>query len=296
MAVFPVLAMAFYKWGFSMLGQSFPLQLQLIDPVKKQPILFYFLNLGLAFFAIPGIWFWKKFNRPVVILAVLALLVMTFVTAMDWGSDVAVKIGYPAVLALSLMAGYLLSLLTNRPVIHKLAVVLVLTACIPGSVTPVMEILNFTDVHNPRYRSLIEPMDMKAYKWIRSNTAPNSIIQKGPKSNILNAPYSAIPTFAHRHTYCGDWMHAHIFLIPEDGFKIREEAVNLMFTSKDPGEVYKLCSIKGIDYLFWGCKESRFFGIPDHLIKDKSRFSMIYRHISSGQGVYLFELLGENKF
>ncbi len=291
LGIFPAISMAIYKWGFLMLGSRVPLQIALVTPLKTHPFLFFFLNFGVALPGIAGIFFWRRFNRPVILLAILSITVISLVTAADWGSDVAVKVGYTAAIALTLLLGSLLTLLNRVRPVQYILVTVILLAFIPASIAPAMEVLNFSDIENPRYLSLITNRDLRAYRWIREHLPESAIVQKGLRANLIEAPYSAIPTFAHRHTFCGDWMHGHIFLIPEPPYKARVEIVNTIFSSQDAGEIQTLCNLHGIQFIYWGEKEFEFHGWPHAILENPQRFKVLYSDVEETGQTYLFEVI-----
>ncbi|MCD4654046.1 hypothetical protein K8T06_08925 [bacterium] len=291
MSITPIFALVIYKSGFQMLGSTGnPLILTMVKPITQHPIRFLILNFGIAVLGIPALINWRRFHRPAIILAILAFIWVAFIIVPDWPSDVGVKVGYTLALALALLCGQLLDQLPRKKWFQFSVAGLVYFAGLLALPSLLTEVYNSGDLENKRYVSTIDPADWNAYRYIRDSFPVHARVQTGPGTEI-NAPFSPIPTFARRHTYCGDWMHAHIFLIPEHLYLIRLDQITRMFTSKDPVLVHKLCRDAGITHLYWGANEYRAYGSAVHLIQQKKLFSTEWSDVTSEAQLHLLKVL-----
>jgi len=291
MALPPLAALFIYKTGFQMLGNTGnPLMLTLVKPVAEHPIRFLLLNFGIAVTGLPGIFFWRRGHRPAIILATLAMIWVACVIVPDWPSDVGVKVGYTLAMALALLTGRWIDRLPDKTGLRIAAPLVLIPGALLALPTLAMEVYNSADIENDRYVSRIDPVDWDAYRFMRRNLSPDARIQTGPNIREANAPFSPIPTFAHRHTYCGDWMHAHIFLIPERLYKIRLDQVRRMYTNRDPAAVHSLCRNAGITHLYWGTSENENHGAPHHLLLRPDLFISEWAHIETDRRIHLFRV------
>jgi hypothetical protein len=287
LAAAPLPAMVWYRWGLELIGEGIPLRLEVAAPLLSRPLRFLLLAFGAGVPGIAGLLAWRRVHRPTALLALLALTVVALVTVPGWGSDVAVKVGYLAALSLALLLGMLLALAARRPAARRALLALTALLLTAGAPTLLLEVWNFADVENPRFTSFVEPWDMGAYEWIRSHTPRDAVVQKGLRSDLRDAPFSPIPTFAHRHTFLGDRMHARIFLVSDSAYEARRAVVQRIFSSSDPREIQQLCLRHGIDYIYWGRQEFEDHGWPRALTSDPQRF----RRVFDGERAFLFQVL-----
>jgi len=291
MGMTPVIALFLYKTGFQMLGSAGnPLALTIVKPVTQHPLKFLLLNFGIAVIGIPAIFNWKRFHRPAIILGILAFIWITFIFVPDWPSDVGVKVGYTLAISLVLLIGQLLDQVPEKKWLQIGTAAIVFLLAILALPSIVTEVFNSSDIKNERFLSLINPVDMEAYKYMNEFLPYDACIQTGPATE-KNAPFSPIPAFACRHTYCGDWMHSHIFLIPESFYRIRLDQITRMFTSDDPVLVHKLCRGAGITHLYWGANEFQQYGSAIHLLKHKDLFSVEWSNVGKDAQIYLLKIL-----
>jgi len=270
-----ITAIAAYTWWFQMVGASVPLMLQPAKPLLDNPVGFLGLNFGLGLIGLFAILHYRRINRPSLILAALSLAVVGGISVPDWGSDVAVKVGYMAALGLALLSGMLFNQLRGRWLRLTASAVGALGMA-AGLCTMALEVWNFSDIANPRFTSYLQPWDKAGYVWLRENTPPSAIVQKGPRADVRSAPFSPIPTFAQRHTYLGDWMHASIFLLSRDQYEQRKQLVEGVFRSHSADEAHRLCAIADIDYLFWGQQEYEDYGSPAAILSHPDLFEPVF--------------------
>ncbi len=283
-----VLAVGIYKFQLHMVGGKFPFEFHIADPMRSNAFAYLFLNFGAACLGIPAIFFWKKFHRPTILLAAVPLLISIFIRTVEWGDDVAIKLGYLIALSLALLLGMLLEHVPRKIRIPGLVLTcLLIISCL---FTPVLEIANFTELQYARFLSVVDQLDMQIYDWIRLHLPPDAIIQKGPRTDRINAPFSPIPTFAHRHTYVGDWMHGSIFLIPHKDYYNRVISINKIFLGSDAQKIHAVCIQNGIDYIYWGANEFDFFGYPTVIACSPKYFSVEYAIIFEDIQRFLFKV------
>ncbi|MBN1296397.1 hypothetical protein JXA80_06425 [bacterium] len=291
MAVPPVLALLLYRFVFDMLGNTGnPLQLTLVQPIARHPIPFFVLNFGVAILGFPLLFHRRHVNTPTAILAGLSLIWVAGVMIPEWPSDVGVKVGYTLALSLALLTGHGLNLVTGTRLRTAIAIPVCFAAAIGALPTLAMEIFNACDIQNHRFVSFIDPADWDAYRFMRDQLPINARIQGGPETTDIQAPFSPIPTFAHRNTYCGDWMHAHIFLIPETHYRIRLDQITRMYQLHDPLAVHGLCRDAGITHLYWGATEFTSFGNATHLLERPDLFPVKWSHVEENKQLYLFAI------
>lgn len=292
MSIWPLAALILYKNGFQMLGTGGnPLALTLVKPVAEHPFLFFLLNFGIAVPGFIALFNWRRLHRPAIILAVLAVLWVAFIIVPDWPSDVGVKVGYTLALALALLTGQMLDRIpARRRLWNAAAAFVMITAGLVALPSLAMEVYNSADIENTRYVSFIDSADWDAYAFIRNQLPRHARIQAGPVTTSINAPFSPVPTFAHRHTYCGDWMHAHIFLIPDHEYRVRHDQITRMFKLREPAAVYSLCRDAGITHLYWGATENASYGPPHHLLLRPDLFTIEWSHVETDRQLHLFRL------
>lgn len=286
----PLLATLMYQFHFQMVGASMPLQFRLVETIAKHPVMFFILNFGVASLGILGLLVQQSKIRPIALLGGISLLVISCVTATDWGSDVAVKVGYPASIALTILFLWTIELLLARKIPSWLIGSGLLILIAPASITPIFEVLNFRDILNVKYISVIPHLDFAMYEWMRENTPESTVIQKGLKSDLLNAPFSPIPAFAQRRTFFGDWMHARIFMISQFQFDQRKQILDGIFNGKNPQLIHDSAKKEGIDYLYWGSMESESYGPPEACLSRPDLFPVAYSLQDNDRHVYLFKV------
>ncbi|MBN1552357.1 hypothetical protein JW979_12865 [bacterium] len=304
-ALIPLVLLLFYKFGLKMLGpeissgsQLIPLDINLVEAVRSAPVAFFVLNFGATLAGLLSFFIWKRFPKAISCLALLSIMLIAFVSVPRFGSDVAVKVGYTAAISLSLMAGFLLDFLKSKSkllwISSIMLMILLIVVAIPSLL---LEVYNFSELLNPRYLSVVNYLDKNAYDWMHTNTSPDEIIQAGTRTNAINAPFTGIPTFAGRKTYVGDWMHARIFLIPEEEYQHRKAVADGIFRFKNAEKIHSLCTQSGINYVYWGVDEYQLFKHPVHLLEAEDMFQLVYSSPEDKYGfkVHLFRVLNQIK-
>ena len=121
--------------------------------------------------------------------------------------------------------------------------------------TAVLDIRNSTDIRNARFTSYVGFEEMRMLEWVRSNVPAGGAVQNYPGARTWNL--SAIPAFSGRPMVIGDRMHGQIFQVSPEVYEERLEALRLALAGLPAtrGDLRRL----GVDYLFWGEDERRFF-------------------------------------
>ncbi len=225
-----------------------------IKPLGPRQI-FILLGLNLGLLTLSGGWglLASRFRSRAVltILLCVSLILLLAVRIAGFESDVSLKAGLVIILALALLT----CRLGEAPVGGKFAVPLALLILLPGTLTAVLDIRNSADVRNARFTSYVGAEEMGMVEWIRKNVPRGRIVQNFPAARTWN--FSTIPAFAGRPMAIGDRHHGQLFQVRPDLYQQRLEALRLALSGlpSTKGDLRRL----GVDYLFWGEEERRFF-------------------------------------
>jgi len=135
----------------------------------------------------------------------------------------------------------------------------------PAIFTSIIDIFNSSDINNQKFTLYIPQDEFVLLKWIDKKLPKNTILQNYPP---VREPYvSIIPTFSGRDMFVGDRMHGRIFLTNEKKYNERISLLNNIFKNieKNRKELKKL----NIDYIFWGQRETKYFGYVPKLNRVK---------------------------
>jgi len=204
---------------------------------------------GLAAARYPG----KAFQA---VLLAVSLSLILFIRIASFESDISLKAGLVVILVLTLLTFRT----AENPKTAPFFLPLTLLIAIPGLMTAVLDIRNSADIRNSRFTSSVSFEEMRMLEWLRDNVPADRTVQNFPPARSWNL--SAIPAFSGRQMFVGDQMHGQIFQVPPDLYEGRIEDLRraLRLLPSSPDGVRKL----GIDYLFWGEDERRYFGFePD---------------------------------
>jgi len=227
-----------------------------IKPLSPQQV-FILLSLNFGLLALSGAWglLAARFRSRafLAILLGVSLVLLLAVRIAGFESDVSLKAGLIATLTLALLT----CRLGEVPAIGRFAVPLALLVILPGALTTTLDIFNSADVRNARFTSYVGAEEMGMMKWIRENVPKRRTVQNYPAARTWN--FSTIPAFAGRPMAVGDRMHGQIFQVRPDLYEQRLEALRLAIAGlpATKGALRRL----GVDYLFWGEEEQRFFKI-----------------------------------
>jgi hypothetical protein len=212
------------------------------------------LNLGLL--TVSGTWGLLAARFPsrgfVAILLAISLVLILALRIANFESDISLKAGLIVILALTLLT----CRLGNIPGLGKFAAALALLILGPGMLTAWLDIRNSADIQNTRFTSYVRFEEMRMLEWIRKNIPAGRIVQNYPEARTWNL--SAIPAFSGRPMAIGDRLHGQIFQVRPDAYKGRLETLRVAIAGL-PTTRRDLRGL-GIDYLFWGEDERRYFG------------------------------------
>lgn len=219
--------------------------------------IFLLLGLNLGLLVVSGVWglLAARFRSRVFVAVLLGVSVSLLLAIRIAGfeSDVSLKAGLVTILVLALLT----CRLGEISGAGKFAAALALLILLPGSLTAILDVRNSADVRNARFTSYISVEEMRMLEWVRENTPLESVVQNFPPARAWNL--SALPAFSGRRMAVGDRMHGQIFQVRPDAYERRLEALRLAIGGL-PGTRDALRRL-GVDYLFWGEDESRFFKI-----------------------------------
>ncbi len=170
----------------------------------------------------------KPIDLPVEILTALALGMMLFTRIRSFESDVALKVGLIANVGLIYLACRGLEFIAFRKKIAALILFLVLA--LPALPTPLMDVWNAQDITNPAFTTTFTDPELNACEWLKKHTPRDVVVQSEPTIRT----YSFLPTMAERPTAVADYMHARIFMIPDQDYYARLAQVETIFQTPDP--------------------------------------------------------------
>jgi len=185
------------------------------------------------------------------LLLVISLALILTVRIVNFESDVSLKAGLVAILVLALLT----CRLSEAPMAGRLALPLALLVILPGLWTLALDVRNSSDVRNLRFTSYIPFEEMRVLDWVRKNIPAARTVQDFPEARTWNL--SAIPTFSGRQMVVGDRLHGKIFQVLPDLYERRIEDLRRAIKGL-PATRIDLKRM-GVDYLFWGDDERRYF-------------------------------------
>lgn len=203
------------------------------------------------------------------LLLAISLAFILIVQIVNFGSDVSLKAGLVAILVLALLTCRLGEALKAG----KLALPIALLVILPGLWTLTLDVRNSSDIRNQRFTSYIPFEEMRMLDWVRVNIPATRTVQDFPEARTWNL--SAIPTFSGRQMVVGDRLHGQIFQVLPDLYERRVEDLRRAIKGL-PATRYDLKRM-GVDYLFWGDDERRYFNFyPDLPLVKRIGSTLIY--------------------
>jgi hypothetical protein len=245
-ALFQVLQMSELGWRSEFFFQKLPL---------GQIALLLVLNIGAVLLTgLAGGILVRFPSRPFhLTLFFLALLTTLFVRIRNFENDLSLKLGLILVVQLVLLTAFLFEKLKLRGLPALLLLVLLI---LPGAMTLLLDIRNSSDVTNGRYTFYLPVEEKVALDWIRQTTSAAAVVQTFPPAREWNV--SIIPSFAGRDMFVGDNLHGRIFQVEEGIYYQRLDILRQLLQNL-PAAGPELKRM-GVDYLFWGKPEFRYFG------------------------------------
>jgi hypothetical protein len=186
--------------------------------------------------------------------ALLLTVSLAFILAVrieNFPSDISLKVGLIVILMLVLSACRLAAV----PRARKLALPMALLIVLPGLWTLALDVRNAADIGNRAFTSYVPFEEMRLLDWVRKNIPAARTVQNFPPSRPWNL--SVIPAFSGRPMVVGDRMHGQIFQVRPELYRqriedLRRALAGLPATRNDLRRL-------GVDYLFWGADERRYF-------------------------------------
>jgi hypothetical protein len=243
--------------------------LKLVKP--GEAIILLGLNLGLLTFSGAAGLLSSRFQGRAfhALLAAVSLALILAVRIANFESDVSLKAGLVAILVLTLLT----CRLGEAPRAGKLALPLALLVLLPGLWTLTLDIRNSSDVRNRRFTSYVSFDEMRMLNWVRENIPAKRTVQNFPEARTWNL--SAIPAFSGKQMVVGDRLHGQLFQVRPDLYQRRVEDLRRALTGL-PATRNDLRRM-GVDYLFWGDDERRYFKFdPDLPVLKRIGSTVLY--------------------
>ena len=227
----------------------------------NNPVLSLMLSLGpLLVPALLGTWPpWLVPRRawPAVAGTVLGLLVFYFVRLSVEASYIGFRAGQLLQLMLpGLAALFLARLLASQARGRAAAGVIVLALIVIGLPTTIIDSYNAQDIGNRqmgpgfRWTIMLTPGEQEAYRWIRTQTARDAIVQMDPIAHGRET-WSQLPTFAERRMAAARPIS--LMDIPE--YAERSRKAHRIYAERNADTAARLARELGIDYIFIGPAE-----------------------------------------
>lgn len=250
----PLLALVLFKaLGMADLGWRSEFFLQKLSLFEIAVLLF--LNIGPVLLTglVGGAWTRFPFRVFHLTLFLLTLLTTLFVRIRNFENDLSLKLGLVLIIQSVLLTALLFEKLRLR---GAGAVFLLLLLILPGTMTLVLDVRNSADVTNRRFTFYLPEEERSVLTWLKQNTPATAVVQTFPPAREWNV--SILPSFAGRDMLIGDRMHGRIFQVDENEYNRRLETLRTHLQNL-PAAVAELRKM-GLDYLFWGKPEARYFG------------------------------------
>jgi hypothetical protein len=216
---------------------------------RNSPFVTLLLSLGPVLVpALVGLIAFRASPRPVSIAVagiVLGLFLLYFVriSELSW-------VGFRAGQVLLVSIPILLAcVLARMKPVHAMALAAIILAL--GLPTTLVDTWNAQDITNHRQASefrwtiWVTPAQQEAFRWLRSNTPKDAIVQMEP---ILRGRehWTLIPSFAGRRMAAG----LPISLLPLPEYKERSDRVRTLFATPNAGEAADIAHKLRLDYLY----------------------------------------------
>ena len=201
---------------------------------------------------------------------VIALLSMNLVRETIPGShladsEVTLKLGYFATVALLMLAIGFLDRLIQSSFGLKRTIALIFVFILPAVPTFLMDEYNCQDIHNSTFTTYVSTDDMYVMKWMKSHL-PAGVIARDTLETE-NMRVSVIPVFAEHTLYLGDEFHARAFQIPMDEYTTRKKNLWGIFHQNSPARISLEAQTEGVQYLFLGSHDSTSSEIKYELVE-----------------------------
>ncbi len=226
-----------------------------------------FLSLGPLLFA--GAWGTLRLRwirRDGAAPAALALVALAFYFLVDVpdmeGVWVGWRSGHQLQIAFAISGGAALTAVWRRRALRVPLALLTLLAIVPAVPTIAIDVYNAQDIENRRqgpsfpWTLIITRDEREAFEWIKRATPTYALVQPEPVARG-SGWWTSIPALAERRMAAG----LPIAMIPFRKFREASEAVRMgIFRASSADEAYAMADFLGIDYLYIGDVERRFYG------------------------------------
>ena len=230
---------------------------------RNRPVATLMLSLGpLVVAAIPGLWPpWRLPQRawPALAGAVLGLLVFYLVRLSVEGSYIGFRAGQLVQLALPGLAALFFARLWLAGKYGRASAVTIAVLLIAiGLPTTIIDTYNAQDIGNRRmgpgfrWTVTLTPDEQEAYRWMRSETPREAIVQMDPVAHGRET-WSQLPTFAWRRMAAARPIS--LMNIPE--YTERSRKAHRIYADRNPETAALLARELGIDYVFIGPAEQK---------------------------------------
>ena len=201
---------------------------------------------------------------------ILGLLVFYFVRLSVEGSYIGFRAGQLLQLALPGLAAVFFAALWGRS--HRAALAMAALALAIGLPTTLIDTYNTQDIANRavapggfRWTITITPEEQEAFRWIRTSTPSDAIVQMDPVAHGRET-WSYLPTFAWRRVAAA----RPISLMEIPAYDERSRMAHQMYARAGAEAAARTARQLGIDYIFVGPVEQREIP-PDRLAKFDER-------------------------
>lgn len=260
---------------------------------RNAPITTMVLSLGpLLVPAILALWPPSKLDRrlwPAVFGTALGLVVFYLVRLSVEGSYIGFRAGQLLQLTLPGLAAVFFARLWTAPS-RVLAGAIAATVIIVGLPTTLIDTFNAQDIDNRRmgpgfrWTITVTPDEQEAFRWLRTHTATDAIVQLDPEAHGRET-WSQAPTFAWRRTAAARPIS--LMDIPE--YSERSRRAHAIFAGARPEAAARTARQLGIDYLFIGPAEVRTTP-ADRLAKFDTRPDL-FRKVFANERTQIYEVL-----
>jgi len=168
-------------------------------------------------------------------------------------SEVTLKLGYFATVALLILAAGFMDRLIHSRFGLKRTIVILLIFILPAVPTFLMDEYNCHDVRNSTFTTYVSTDDMEVMKWMKSNLPAGTVAQYVLEGENVRA--SVIPVFAEHTLFLGDEFHARAFQVPLEEYENRKNGLWSMFHQNSSARISLRAQQAGVQYLFLGSRD-----------------------------------------
>ncbi|UCC80214.1 MAG: hypothetical protein JSW64_02310 [Candidatus Zixiibacteriota bacterium] len=277
----------FYIFGLNMIGSQKEL-LTLTPMTGIIAILPFYLMLDygpIFLFGITGWWISikKRISSPVGRIWLLGLVALVIGLLLRHIVEINVilrKAGKPLQLVLLVGAAFLFERVLHANRRTQVIVVIALLIALP---TVGLDIQAFGGFAGSRgMENYIGSNEMRALRWIKENTPPNSIVQgRHGYDPEYEYEFNPVPPLAERPVAVGTYMMAALWGVGGNAAVERLHVIDTLFQTASLNKVTAIVDSFDIDYLFIGPREQETYQLhPECLWENRLMFETVYDHDS----------------